>query len=146
MKKFKNLCLLLALLIVVSVPVTVGAANTADTEYSFTVDPKVERFTAKRAKTNSTSLYVFYTSGVSWMKVSGYATVTNSDGSFTRVNKTLNKYGIINKGMKASLRTTIFESGYNNAQLGMIGINIDEALLTRGVWSPDSTQKYTVVN
>ena len=119
------------------------AANTSDTEYEFYITATYKR-TEAREKTNTTKVYTCYDQGPSQLAFQ----VWGSNGrSSTGTNATTGSKVYINRGVKTSITNMVKEWGYSYAYLRVN--SADESgvgLVAHGVWSPDSTRNYNVVN
>lgn len=125
----------------------VKAANTEDTDFLYYVDSDTKPTIPKRQKTNSSSIFVITKeNSVKYVKVAGER--LSSDGTW--VNETVgSKYAILKRRIKSSLKTNIYEHRGSvskpYARLRFKMYDGEEGHVW-GYWSPDSTQKYTVLN
>ena len=119
------------------------AANTSDTEYEFYITATYQR-TESREKTNSTKVYTQYDKGPWHLAFQTYgATSRNGAGS----NQTKGKTAYVEKGVASSITNYINECGYTYAYLRVNSADEDGMGYTaHGVWSPDSSRNYYVVN
>ena len=113
------------------------AGNTTDTSYQFH-NTSTRETTEGREKTDTTKVYVRPTSGPALRySVRG---ANNADGDGAVV---LSGSFEIYNGTRASITNYVYETGKPYAQLHFERIAYADAW-TYGVWSPDSTQNYTV--
>lgn len=112
----------------------VNAGNTTDTDYQFYNTNSVG-YTAGRLKENSTKVYIHPTSGPALCyTVQGFGGTEWIDRSNSHV---------VYNGTKASFTNYVYESSEAYARLKMEKTQTAYQY-TYGVWSPDSTKKYTV--
>lgn len=142
MKK-KFLAFFMAVTLVSSMAVPVNAANTGDTEYEFYITATYQR-TSAREKTNSTKVYTMYDKGPWHLAFQTYgATSRNGAGS----NQTKEGTAYVERGVASSITNYINECGYTYAYLRVNSADEDGiGYNAHGVWSPDSSRNYNVVN
>lgn len=131
---------------------TASAANVKDTPYAFTVSGRAGR-TGYRDKTNTTPVYMYYTTGtyssvranpMGWM-ISDDADLAALPHGATRSNGSTVKFVYVKKNVKSSIRTLLYESGYSSdVFIEVTSYNASSSDYIKGVWSPDSTRTYTV--
>lgn len=153
MKVFKILLVgVLAFCTLFSTPGMVSkAANTGDKVISTNIqksgsDTKFV-YTNGYVKYNSTKVYVYLTTTpYRYVQV-----ITESDGSSSGVkytNETVGK-AVVEKGVKCSVTNNCFEHRPTGAQTVLVRLGLkseDSAGYVYGVWSPDSSKNYTIVN
>lgn len=142
-KNIKNSVVTLAMATVLSLTAICGfgtsakAANTTDTWYAFN-SGNVSGYSSIRQKDNTSKVYIHPVSGPKiYYKVEG---ITTNGSAFTASST-----HAIQNGVKASITNHVIEWGGVSARLYMqriTSVNQD----TRGVWSPDSANTYTVYN
>lgn len=143
MKRFK-----LFVIVGMLVSLTVGAvptmaANTGNSSISNVYVSGKEGESSTRYKENTTKVYVYYYSGMPQVKVRTYG--VSSSG--TKVNKTNGGAAYVGRNDHSSITNGIYEAGYRHAKLGLTSTQSQYyGYLARGVWSPDSSQNYKVVN
>ena len=119
------------------------AANTSDMEYEFYITATYKR-TPGREKTNTTKVYTYYYDGPWHLAFQTYG-ATSENGAGT--NKTKGGTVYIEKDDPSSITNYIKEDGFSYAYLRVNSADEDGMGYTaRGVWSPDSSRNYHVVN
>ena len=121
------------------------AANTSDTEYEFTITAAYKR-TEAREKTNTTKVYTRYNKGPAQLAFQVWA---SNGGSSTGTNATTGttKTAYVKKGVQSSITNKVKEWSYSYAYLRVNSADESGVGSTvHGVWSPDSSRVYTVVN
>lgn len=121
------------------------AANTSDTEYEFYITATYRR-TEAREKTNTTKVYTCYDQGPAQLAFQVWA---SNGGSSTGTNATTGKRqtAYVRKGVQSSITNKVKEWGYSYAYLKVNSADESGVGSTaHGVWSPDSSRVYTVVN
>ncbi len=119
------------------------AANTSDTSWRFTVTGKPSN-TEARSKDNNTKVYVYYTVGASETAFQVWGT---NGSSGTGTNTTRGTTAYVDKNERSSITNFVNEQGYSNAYLRVTATSeANVGVFTSGVWSPDSTKNYTIVN
>ena len=125
------------------------AANVKDASFKFSAGTK---YTAseKRQKTNTTSVYVRVDSSKAKSRIQVYGEIpTGQSGTMKWKNcncktKDGRTYVIARPGVSSSIRTVVYEKGGRSAKLK--GRSDSGKTGTAGVWSPDSTRQYKVLN
>ena len=125
------------------------AANVKDTTFSFKAGTK---YTAskERQKTNTSSVYVKVDSSRAKARIQVYGKIpTGQSGTMKWTNcncktKDGRTYVIARPGVASSIRTVVYEKGGSSAKLH--GRSDTGKSATAGVWSPDSTKQYKVLN
>ena len=117
---------------------TVNAyGNVSDTQYMYHNAGTSTMDTSGRAKLDATKVYIHPTSGPALKyTVQGY---TGSDWA----NRS-STHQVVN-GVKASFTNFVYENGNPTARLHLERTQYAPTY-TIGVWSPDSTQNYTIYN
>lgn len=121
------------------------AANTSDTEYEFYITATYQR-TAARKKTDTTKVYTCYDQGPAQLAFQAWA---SNGGSSTGTNATTGdrKTAYVRRGVQSSITNKVKEWGYSYAYLKVNSADESGVGSTaHGVWSPDSSRVYTVVN
>lgn len=142
MKRFK-----LFVTVGMLVSLTMGAvpimASTANTSISSVYVSGKEGESSTRNKENTTKVYVYYEKGMPQVKVRTYG--VSSSG--TSVNKTNGGAAYVGRNDHSSISNGIYEAGYRHAKLGLTSTQSQYyGYLVDGVWSPDSSKNYKVVN
>lgn len=140
----KAACMLMACTIMLTPAVSVQAAtgNVTDTSFSgttsFTVNP--------REKRTSTKVYVYITKAPT--KYINVQVLGNRNTASSWYNETKGTTAKVTKGVKSSITNYAYENrGANNTYvLVKLKVSTADSGTISGVWSPDSTQNYTVVN
>ena len=122
------------------------AANTADTEFEFSLNLLgYTRNSEVRKKTNTTPVYFYWTgtTGTSTtvnVRVLGGTATSNATTNYTYASGASVDHVVCTRGVKYSISSLAYESGrpYVRFSLRTGGI----ATLS-GVWSPDSSRVYT---
>lgn len=135
--------LVVAVLLVSAVSTSVSAANYTDTEFSF-FSINAEYLTLleeKRAKEDSSSVYVYFEDYYNPLTVVEVATFGYASGSATGFNVTVSygepvNYVTCRKGVEYGIHNWIYERGYSYATLGMQTPGGTD--IVSGLWSPDS--------
>ncbi|MFO7296009.1 MAG: hypothetical protein C0P72_008300 [Clostridia bacterium] len=140
--------LLLTVLFMPIFGISVRAANVTDTYFYFYLSGNNWRYTEGRAKENTTSVYVHLQEAPIYFvyaRAEGYRTASGSTtGTYYWYNDTIGGDVVLPKGQQSSIRTLIYERGGRIARLGIKQFTEDG--VAYGVWSPDSTRQYVVVN
>lgn len=144
LKKKGLAAMLIAGALIVGNTFPVLAANTADTTFRFSAGTSYTESTA-REKTNTTSVYVKLDATRTSAQIMVYGYTPNSSGTMYWINQTVNStYVTARPGVASSIRSNVYERGGRSAQLR--GRSVSGTSITGGVWSPDSTKTYTVLN
>ena len=112
---------------------------------SFNITATYQR-TAARAKTNTTKVYTCYDEGPAQLAFQVWA---SNGGSSTGTNATTgeSKTAYVRRGVPSSITNKVKEWGYSYAYLKVNSADESGVGSTaHGVWSPDSSRVYTVVN
>ena len=151
MKKFKMaiMSVLMTTCMVVTPTAPVSASNVTDSGYYIHVNSSSSSFATvdTRAKQDSTKVYVYITeSPTKYTQIRVYGN-RNTDIFY---NETKGGLAKVLRNQKSSITNSIYEnrkSGYSSvtAKLGLRS-NSSKTGYVEGVWSPDSTRNYTVVN
>lgn len=117
---------------------SVSAANITDTSWGFNIDPShTSIITEKRAKTDSSAVYVNYTTG------------TPSSVSFDVLNTNLDsmcrKIGSLARGQKGRVAQYVYENGFRECHLKVVAPSSAYGG-AGGVWSPDCAGYYPYIN
>lgn len=130
-----------------SVPVM--AANTSDTIYRINVESSTGSYkrVQERDKQNNTKVYVNITaSPTQYTRVQTYG--NRNTTSF--YNETKGTYATVKKGVPSSITNYCYEHKKSNYTyvLAKVGFKSSSSVTgsVEGVWSPDSTKNYTIVN
>lgn len=125
------------------------AANTSDKDISMILNSATGTFKSTKAyeKYNSTKVYVYVTSApMSFQLVQTWG----DRGSGTYKNETSKTTATIRKGVQSSITNFCYEHKTGGISYVMTKLKIKSGSvqtgLIGGVWSPDSTRNYTVVN
>ena len=142
--KFKKVIgmLLAGVMLISTVPVF--AAETGDEPFSkYTCDGGYEEKISYRKKTNTTKVYTKVSTSPQYtmqVRVYGYL-----NGSY--INKTNGGVAYVTRGTNSSISNGIYEAGYRYASMAFRCTGGENYYgYTSGVWSPDSTKNYEVVN
>ena len=139
-KKFAVLFMTAALAVGAVVP---SYANTYDKNYAFTVRAK-HYVTPAYSKDGSTKVYAYYTVGPSSLAFQTWGT---NSGNSSGANCTRNGMAYVKKNNKSSITNYIYEQNYSKAYLKINAADENGVgSWAEGVWSPDSTRNYDVVN
>ena len=141
-KKFIGM-LLAGVMLMSTVPVF-AEPNTEDKKYTvWTSDGGYEKKIPVRYKTNTTKVYTRVESSPQYrmqVRVYGYL-----NGQY--INKTTGGVAYVNRGVSSSITNGIYEAGYRRASIAFRTTGGENYYgYASGVWSPDSTRNYTVVN
>lgn len=115
------------------------AANTSDTEWSFSMDPSHAVYTTPlREKTNSSAVYVYYQGGtVAYLTCD----VLNSESQ----SMCKGRIGKIDKGAKGRIAQYVYENGFRFCKLQLRGPSSTYGGAS-GYWSPDCAGSYPYIN
>lgn len=125
------------------------AANVQNKNFSFKAGTKYTASSA-RQKTNATSVYVKVDSSRPKARIQVYGNIpTGNSGTMKWTNCTCKTkdgrtYVIARPGVNSSIRSLVYEKGGRSAKLK--GRSDSGKSATAGVWSPDSTKQYKVLN
>ena len=151
MKK-RIIAILAGAILILEGTLMVGAAETADQSFSFMLTssqysagsgPSGRILPIKiRSKTNKTSVYTKITTApASYVLARAYG--DRGTGSCV-YNETLGTNARVSKNVQSSIRSNVYENGGRFCLLKLKGDGSSSAV--SGIWSPDSTRQYTVVN
>jgi len=143
--KFKKVIgmLLAGVMLMSTVPVFADA-ETYDVKFTvWTSGAGAEKKIATRPKRNTTKVYTrVNTSPQKRMQVRVYGVF-----NVNYINKTTGGVAYVNRGTNSSITNGIYEAGYRRASMAFRTTGGENYYGTAsGIWSPDSTQNYTVVN
>lgn len=148
----KILAILAATIMVTTIGETVPvmAANTADTTYRVTVESSMGVFKSvlERDKQNNSKVYVnISTSPTLYTRVRVYGSRNTS----VFYNETRGTTAVVQKGVPSSITNYCYENRKPNFTyvLTKVGFRSSSSSISgpvEGVWSPDSSREYTVVN
>lgn len=124
---------------IVGSALTANAANTTDRRYVFN-NANEYGYSDWRDKTDDSKVYVHPTSGPDI-----YYVVMGANSTSTTTGNLYSNTHLIKLGIQASITNTVNESDRIYARLRFRRKNASN-VSTQGVWSPDSTQNYTVYN
>lgn len=152
MKKFKKkvMSLLIAICMMLGIVLPVSAANTSDTPYRIYVNSSSSSFkkVLERDKQNNTKVYVHIEASPTKYTQTRVYGDRNTGSVF--YNETKNGLAKILRNEESSVTNYIYENKKSNYTyvLATIGFrsNSSKTGYVEGVWSPDSTRNYTVVN
>ena len=142
-KKFKKkvMSLLIAICMMLGIVLPVSAANTSDTPYRI-------KKVLERDKQNNTKVYVHIEASPTKYTQTRVYGDRNTGSVF--YNETKNGLAKILRNEESSVTNYIYENKKSNYTyvLATIGFrsNSSKTGYVEGVWSPDSTRNYTVVN
>jgi len=144
MKFKKVIAMLLAGVMLMSTVPVFAEPNTSDTHYTvWTSDGGYEKKIPVRRKTNTTKVYTRVDSSPQYtmqVRVYGYL-----NGQY--INKTKDGYAYVDRGTNSSITNFIYEAGYRQASIAFRCTGGENYYgYASGIWSPDSTQNYKVVN
>ena len=142
--KFKNVIAMLLAGVMLMSTVPVFAAETDDDPFTvWTSGAGAEQKIPHRPKTNITKVYTkVNTSPQKRMQVRVYGYL---NGQY--INKTTGGVAYVDRGVSSSITNGIYEAGYRRASMAFRTTGGENYYgYARGIWSPDSTRNYTVVN
>lgn len=137
---------LVIITIVAMMALPASAANTSDTTSTVTVTAAFLRNRPFRPKENTSAIYLLINSA-GYEHTYVQAQATTSDGNdrrnFTVVDGDLVTNVVCRRGVKYSVHTSIYESGYRYAALDFKHLNTTTSTTSLNyTWSPDSTREY----
>ena len=142
--KFKKVIgmLLAGVMLMSTVPVFAGNIDNADFKV-WTSDGGFEKKIPNRAKKNKTKVYTRVNISPQYtmqVRVYGYL-----KGEY--INKTNGGVAYVNRGVDSSITNFIYEAGYRDASIAFRCTGGENYYgYASGIWSPDSSKNYTVVN
>lgn len=127
----------------------VATYSTDDSEFWFDLSVKGQgktAATAKRNKSGDTSVYIYPSSMGTVDYCSLYVWGFNNKYGNSDANVTLGKdeKALLSSAKKSSIKTMAFERGYKKVRIE--AYQDSKSGTIQGVWSPDSTKTYKVIN
>lgn len=148
-KRIAGLLAAVAMIGTLGSAMTVMAANTSDTEYRINVESSSGAFKGvmERDKQNDSKVYVnIYSAPTQYTQVRTYGNRNSS----VFYNETGGTTAVVKRGVQSSITNYCYENRKSNYTYVLTQVrfrsNASTTGTVTGVWSPDSTKNYTVVN
>lgn len=148
MSKIKKIIVSFAAVVAVASSTTlpVFAANTTDTTLPTSFIGYTQNATTEvRSKTNTSSCYVYNTSGMTlWIYANGGSKPASVNSTYS-TGTTIGGYAKVLPG-KYVIKQYIYENGYRSAWLNISTGSSSVSGYCKGLWSPDTAGSYPSAN